>query len=628
LRNSATKSGEEMPSSATPKLFKLVCLLIAAWNVAPASQYFVDRTHGNDQANGRTAQTAWQHLSAVNRYAKDHRFAPGDSVLLKSGERWREQLELSGLHGRRGAPIRFGSYGTGDYPTIDAADEVTGWTRVSPAVYQATVADDVYKVFVDGNDRPVRALVPMVNFTGEWQSGKQYAMWDSVQNQGKGFIAQQAPADGRRLNGADWFRVGQMDATLQGDGTTNVTQTAGSWWYDAKGKRILVHLADGSSPSSHSIQVTTRRYGVRLQASSNVVIEGIRIIHSAKAGIAATVADTVSADTDGDNQFNTIQNCIFWNVADTTSDFSQTLNVGGEGGIYVAAGIGPGRQPLDGWTIKDNAIGMIDSRRNLIYERDGILANGTTNLTLQNNYVSTINALGISVTTDRGPACFNPSITGNYLTNNDGNLRISGCTQPLIAGNTIENSYGYGIQIGGNSPSAKITRNVIRNIERLGNENAYNGIDCNGGAPGGLMSQNAISAVWGAEATLEVGCGHWTVENNLFDSSGNMKGGGLTLYIRREAIPGLELRNNTYRLNTSTTRQFNFGAGQPGGQTFHDVSWWQQNVETTARLSGSENTGRLAAAVTAQAAAVTGTFVKSPAALNYQRVAPAIPWEP
>lgn len=608
-----------MPSSLLKHLCAFVCGSVLVGSVsARATTYYVDQARGNDRASGVSQQSPWQHLSAISRFAQDRGFKPGDNILLKAGGRWREQLDIINVHGKQGMPVRFGSYGAGEYPIIDGADTVATWTRVQGQVFQAAAPDSVYKVFVDGNDRPTVALTPVLNGLGNWQPGTQYQMWDQVQTPGKSFIAVRVPADPKHFGPADWFRQATQDAAPQPDGLTNVTQTAGGWWYDARGKRILVHLADGSSPAAHSIQITTRRYGVHLQGSSYVMVEGLRIVHTAKAGVGAFVADAPLADPSQDNQFNTVQNCIIYNTGDTTSDFSAPLNTGGEGGIYVAPGTGPGRVPLQGWVIRDNAIGTIDSVRRLIYERDGILVAGTTGAEIRNNYIATANALGMSIVADRNPACSSPRVSGNYLTNNDGNIRISGCAQPTLEANTVEYSYGYGMQIGGNSPGATVVRNVMHHIERLGQENAYNGLDCNGGAPGGTLRGNTIAAVWGAEATFELGCGNWTIEDNVFDSSENMKGGGLTLYIRRES-PGLQFRNNTYRLNSATNRQFNFGAGTPGALTFHDFSWWQQTVEESAKIGD-----RPMAALQRRST----TVAQTPAASAYVRVAPDVKWEP
>jgi hypothetical protein len=168
---------------------------------------------------------------------------------------------------------------------------------------------------------------------------------------------------------------------------------------------------------------------------------------------------------------------------------------------------------------------------------------------------------------------------------------------------------------------------------------AFNGLDCNGGAPGGTMAFNTIESVWAAEATLEVGCDHWTVRQNVFDSSNNAQHGGLTLYIRKEALPGMQFENNLYKVDPAVKRQFNVGAGTPGANTFHDFAWWKANMEPTARLSEQalfldsakgNYALRDAKALNAdtRAALPVRPFVPSSASATYLKEALHTPWEP
>ncbi len=256
----------------------------------------------------------------------------------------------------------------------------------------------------------------------------------------------------------------------------------------------------------------------------------------------------------------------------------------GEGAIYVVAAsdVSGGVSTvtaLRGWVVADNAVGWIDSGMTTNYQRSGIYLSGTAGAAVRNNYVATVEALGISVTTDKEPACTEPVISGNLLTENQGNIRLSGCAKGVIDSNIIRSSDGYGIQTGGNSVAPMVTHNLIHDLTK----SLYNGVDCNGGAPGGTLAYNSISAVWAAEATLEMGCDHWTVHDNYFNSSNNAGNGSLTLSIRREAMPGMQFQNNRYKVNATTNHQFNVGAGQPGGNTFHDMDWWRGNVEKTSK---------------------------------------------
>jgi parallel beta-helix repeat protein len=74
--------------------------------------YYVS-TNGSDNHNGLTPFTPWKTLSKVNSTL----FSPGDTILFKRGETWREQFIIP-TSGKAGNPITFGAYGVGDRPRI------------------------------------------------------------------------------------------------------------------------------------------------------------------------------------------------------------------------------------------------------------------------------------------------------------------------------------------------------------------------------------------------------------------------------------------------------------------------------------------------------------------------------
>lgn len=588
-----------VPGSIGGRLFPVFApvLIFAAMSCCAirlsATTFYVDCDHGKDSASGHSLKSTWQHLGAVNSFARIEGFHPGDSILLKRGCRWHEQLELLNGNnsgpltnsGRNGAPITISAYGIGDLPTIDGADAATSWKPAGPGTFAAEVKGLVYKVFVDGDKRETKALSAQPNYLGQWSSSTTYHMWDYVTNNGMTFGAMTDVPTPGPLKNTEWYHAPALDPEKQASGMTNVTKTPGSWFLDTKQGLLFVHLRDGSNPSQHQIQIGRRRYGIELAGVSHISIDGLRIIHAAKSGILATVYDSNQGGLYVSNEYNTIRNSIFWNNCDISTDVLPRTGMIGEGAIYVASSSKTTDQSLKGWVVEGNAIGAIDSERVATFGRSGISITATEGLILRNNYVATNDAMGVSVFTDRGPRCIKPSIDSNYFAANQGNLRISGCTDPVADSNTISYSYGYGIQTGGNSSGAVITHNLMHHLTVTPKGHAFNGLDCNGGAPGGTLAFNTIESVWAAEATLEVGCDHWTVRQNVFDSSNNAQQGGLTLYIRKEALPGTRFEDNIYRVDPAVKRQFNVGAGTPGVNTFHDFAWWRANMEPTARLS-------------------------------------------
>ena len=100
-----------------------------------ATTYYIDSTNGNDTNNGLTISTAWQTIAKINA----SNFNPGDQILFKKGEIWREQLQVqsSGLPGNR---ILFSAYGEGDKPIIKGTD-INGHIRRDYCIYSDNQAD-------------------------------------------------------------------------------------------------------------------------------------------------------------------------------------------------------------------------------------------------------------------------------------------------------------------------------------------------------------------------------------------------------------------------------------------------------------------------------------------------------
>lgn len=109
-------------------LIFLLLMYVPAWGAT----YYVDATGGNDSNAGTATTQAWKTINKVNRGS----FSPGDNILFKRGETWREQLTVPS-NGSAGSPITFGAYGSGMNPLINGANLLTGWTKSSSNIYKA-----------------------------------------------------------------------------------------------------------------------------------------------------------------------------------------------------------------------------------------------------------------------------------------------------------------------------------------------------------------------------------------------------------------------------------------------------------------------------------------------------------
>ncbi|CAD7779329.1 Right handed beta helix region [Candidatus Methanoperedenaceae archaeon GB37] len=134
-------------------------VLLSLTNVslpAYATTYYVDATNGNDFNNGLSPETAWKTISKVNSMD----FKPGDTILFKRGEIWREQLIVPSS-GTEGNPITFGAYGEGEKPIISAAEVAEGWTD------PPNESNDEYSIYVGNPPEDADGLVRILIKDGE-----------------------------------------------------------------------------------------------------------------------------------------------------------------------------------------------------------------------------------------------------------------------------------------------------------------------------------------------------------------------------------------------------------------------------------------------------------------------------
>ncbi|MBN1482183.1 right-handed parallel beta-helix repeat-containing protein [candidate division KSB1 bacterium] len=123
-------------------LFLFMLTAPLAW----ANIYFVDATSGNDTNDGTSAATPWRTIQKVN----DTFFSPGDQILFKRGDVWREELVVTSK-GTESSPIVFGAYGdkTLEKPEINGADIVSNWVEFKRDLWQTSLAIQPFNVWFD-----------------------------------------------------------------------------------------------------------------------------------------------------------------------------------------------------------------------------------------------------------------------------------------------------------------------------------------------------------------------------------------------------------------------------------------------------------------------------------------------
>ena len=111
------------------KLIKVVTAILVVVLLPYLSfgtNYYIDFSDGDDANSGTSLSTPWKSVSKVNNGI----FLPGDSILFKRNEIWREQLIIPSS-GEQDNPIVYGAYGEGNKPLFlgsDAKNSMNDWT--------------------------------------------------------------------------------------------------------------------------------------------------------------------------------------------------------------------------------------------------------------------------------------------------------------------------------------------------------------------------------------------------------------------------------------------------------------------------------------------------------------------
>ena len=205
-------------------IFILVFFVYCEW--VSATKYYVSNSSGSDAVGrgGKSEATAWKTISKVNRNS----FLPGDSILFKKGDVWRETLKVPSS-GKSGGYIVFTSYGTGAKPRILGSTKAISWSDQGSNVWKsATSVFDPYaggfstEIFFEEIDGSVTWGVHKTN-TGSlvaehdwtWASNNVYVY--SASDPGSKYTSVEVPQreDGIFLNSKQYIEINGIDIFYQ-----------------------------------------------------------------------------------------------------------------------------------------------------------------------------------------------------------------------------------------------------------------------------------------------------------------------------------------------------------------------------------------------------------------------------
>jgi hypothetical protein len=108
--------------------------------ISLATTYYVDSIGGADNNSGTSTSAPWQTIAKVNGST----FNPGDLILFKAGDTWRETTLIPPSSGVDGNLIMFASYGSGEKPQFNGSDLMTlgsAWSAYSRRIWYPAYTD-------------------------------------------------------------------------------------------------------------------------------------------------------------------------------------------------------------------------------------------------------------------------------------------------------------------------------------------------------------------------------------------------------------------------------------------------------------------------------------------------------
>lgn len=274
--------------------FSLFPIIPEAWSAT----YFVDATSGNDTNSGFSPETPWKTIAKVNSSG----FNPGDQILFKRGEAWREKLVVPSS-GSSNNPIVFSAYGSGNKPTIVGSDAITIWTNIGGNVWDATVTTQPGVVWFNGTSGIKETAKTNLNASTEWfWAGNVLSVYSAISptnieaaSRGSSIIA----------SGHSYLKCSNFNLIRSGNFNSGANLQLGSG-----SSEIEVDACDFS-------QADTCHIGIWGTASGNFTISNCTFAYSGLGHyIGAGNAIDVTRNTEATSLLVTVQHSTFTHIGD------------------------------------------------------------------------------------------------------------------------------------------------------------------------------------------------------------------------------------------------------------------------------------------------------------------------
>jgi len=464
---------------------------------AQATTYYVDNVAGNDNNSGTSTTSPWQTVLKVTTKGNSTSapFKPGDAILFKNGDVWRERLALTSA-GTAASPIVIGGYGSSTVkPIISGADLVpsSAWKAYTSHIYVAAIgtATPPDQVYVDGTFYEVARyptngymIVPKnspntTTVVGPLALSVEQSAYvastaaavlgaaapvkmatlsglSSSQIAGSTLVARPNPWTAQAVpvaSATTAFEPGSGSITtasaLSSTLVTNngfylrnqlwMLKEAGQWYYDPVAGNLYVWTVAGDSPANHVVEIADRPNGIEVEGAGYVTVQNIQENYG-QVGV-------LSSNTTNGVVFNNLT--VVGGV--TGISFSTCATCGGtvennvitgslRYGVVVAGG--------SGITVTKNTV---QNAGNVMHQPDGDLAAikfSAANSVISSNTITNSGYNGIDFN-GANVSVLNNSINGTCLKLDDCGAIYSSAAAPndnetgdVVSGNSINNSIG------------------------------------------------------------------------------------------------------------------------------------------------------------------------------------------
>jgi len=404
-----------------------------------ATTYYLDSA--NSDPGVGTLANPWQKISSIENISS------GDAILFKRGGIWHESLLVPS------SGITVGSYGTGTQPILDASLPVRGqWTKISSYIYSTPWATQPGVLFYKRAAKPSITTLGFASVPSSLESGAILLQLDGVYSN-----LWVTSKTANTVSGISLFNIHedkkiyvrqliecrekQWPTSLGYPKVVNSPKglTQPGHWHWAAG---TLYLFSDSAPSSITVAVGDKPYGIQATDRNNLIIENLTVRGANEVGV------------------------FLLNTSETTV---RNLRIQSSGSLGHKTGLLLFNSSNN--TIIQNSIDSVLKNGIALYAEGG----QTRNNTLSGNSVSNVGAAGITLSSDGNAKNVSSNIIEKNLISGANTMSYDGAgIYTIFAGsnmmrkNTIRNCgtatlRSAGIMADGNTLPLTIDSNIIEN---------------------------------------------------------------------------------------------------------------------------------------------------------------------